>query len=58
MFGTYFVVGLLGLLALALARAAAAGAIRERRRERAPVRTIVRFQLSGDRVCSRLETAG
>lgn len=57
MFDTYFVVGLLGLLALALAWAAGAGTGRECRQESATVRPVVRFQLSvyGARSC--LETA-
>jgi len=58
MFGSYFVVWLLGLLALALAWAAAAGAGRGRRQVSATARPVVRFQLSVDWVCSRLETAG
>jgi hypothetical protein len=58
MFGTYFVVGLLGLLALALAWAAGAGTGREHRQERATVRPVARFQLSVESARSRLETAG
>ena len=58
MFGSYFVVGLLGLLALALAWAEGARTGRGCRQESAPVSLVVRFQLSVNGARSRLETAG
>lgn len=58
MIGTYFAVGLLGLLAFALAGWAVFSAVGERRQERAARRIAAQFQRSDDAVCVGTETAG